>query len=400
MKYAVITLLLGTSLFFGRFYPEQFETAKMFVLLQFACIVLPFLNFKEHKKNIFMWALLAFCGSAILSTFLSLDFYVSLWGNPKSPMGWIEIAALIVVYAGMTEVTGSKKASISVIDVMLFCSFIVSAYAICQVTGHDFLQWTGTLERFGFTRPISTIGHPNFMAAYLGMLAPFFLWRIRNTYSKTWKLFLRITFLCSIASILLSLSRGIIIATVAGFAVYFFINRSSIKHFFAVCSALIALFAVFSLVSPQFRNASLNRFEAFFKPGDARIEYPATAIKIWERYPFFGAGTDNFEIAFQHQRSEHYWKIEPNGSPHKAHNDFLNLLATQGLVGATIGIAISIILLLMCYHSTSPFKAPAVAAIVSFYAAGLTSFMVIPTAVIFLISIALLNTKLDSLTDE
>jgi tetratricopeptide (TPR) repeat protein len=64
------------------------------------------------------------------------------------------------------------------------------------------------------------------------------------------------------------------------------------------------------------------------------------AWRLFREHPVVGTGLDTFQIAFADQRTAAYWNIEWNASPTRAHNEALNLLATQGVLG---GVAVLVL---------------------------------------------------------
>jgi tetratricopeptide (TPR) repeat protein len=69
------------------------------------------------------------------------------------------------------------------------------------------------------------------------------------------------------------------------------------------------------------------------------------AFNMFLDHPFFGVGLDAFRLAFMQYRPDTYWLREWGGTPTRAHNELLHILATQGALGAlavfilTFGIA-------------------------------------------------------------
>lgn len=370
---------------------EEFETSKAFVLVAFGCFAAPQINWRKAMTNRLATWFAVFTLSAAVSAFFSIDQHMSIFGNYKCRAGFLVIASCLVFYLAASEHLRNPLREHQVVDLVLLCSAIVAIYAIAQVMGYDFKKWTNTLVSNGYTRPISTFGHPNFMANYLAMTLPFALWRM--SYSRTWRRFFMYASLvmASIAAIWFSLSRGMCIAAFCGVLTYFFYKKVKPKEAFVFFCAATAIALITLAALPVFRTTATSRMASLLYPGPARIEYPKTAFEIWKHYPWIGVGTDAFEIGFQNQRSVRYWQVEPGGLPHKAHNDFLNVLATQGLFGGLAAIMFTITLVGRIRKSRSAYTAPAVSAIVVFYVAGLTSFAVIGTTILFLLCVVLLE---------
>jgi O-antigen ligase len=86
--------------------------------------------------------------------------------------------------------------------------------------------------------------------------------------------------------------------------------------------------------------ASLAQRVRQFGESASRQHIWRAAWDIFRDHPLVGAGLDTFQIAFADKRTVAYWNLEWNGSPTRAHNEGLNILATQGLLG---GLAILVL---------------------------------------------------------
>lgn len=392
MKAALFILIPATALLYYPLAFEEFETPKAYALVAFGCFALFTASLKPLKNDRIAQALLLFCVSAGLSTLFSVDWHMSLFGNAKCPMGLFVIMSYFAVYLAARAVLASEKSIERAIDIMLACAAVVAVYGISQALGFDFKQWSGTLKDHTYTRPMSTLGHPNFMANYLAMIAPFVLYRLETCKRRAVPIYgaLLVTI---IAAIVMSLSRGMILASMVGVVTYFVASKGKVRKAAYIMAAAIVIGAATFAAVPWFRADAITRMEAIVTPGPARQEYPKGAVRIWKQFPWFGSGTDTFEIGFRNQRTAYYWSIEKGGSPHRAHNDFLNVLATQGVFGALASVLLTLAIVLTARRSRSSLGAAAAAGIVVFYAAGLTSFTIIGTGTLFMIFLAILKTQ-------
>ncbi|HUO86558.1 MAG TPA: O-antigen ligase family protein [Thermoanaerobaculia bacterium] len=64
----------------------------------------------------------------------------------------------------------------------------------------------------------------------------------------------------------------------------------------------------------------------------ARMRVAAQSFELWQRYPLTGSGLGTFRDAFPAVQGENQW----TGAWHHAHNDWVELLVTAGLVGAVL----------------------------------------------------------------
>ncbi|MDA3792131.1 MAG: hypothetical protein PF545_00525, partial [Elusimicrobia bacterium] len=113
---------------------------------------------------------------------------------------------LIFIYAFNIE----KKDLYVICDIVILSAGIVSLYGIFQYIGLDPLGWKGNF----YPRIWSTLGNPNFLGAYIAMVLPVTIVKYFNDRKK-----ITLTiFAISAAALLLTSSRGGLIAAVAGSA--------------------------------------------------------------------------------------------------------------------------------------------------------------------------------------
>ncbi len=240
-------------------------------------------------------------------------------------------------------------------------------------------------------RVFATLGQPNWMAAYLDvvLLSVFgflFSGRSQSVFSlsdsgkpKTEKLnsdnrqqrtdnqgFIIYTCLSVLlfAALLFTKSRSGILGLFTGLAIFGFFQLKSLKNFWKVAAAFLITSAIFGLPFSQIEKFSLENFltnkPSTVNPGLGPQAEPRTAstqkgayidigisesgdirrivwqgaIKVWQRYPIFGSGVETFAYAYYQDRPvEHNMVSEWDFLYNKAHNEFLNILATTGTVG-------------------------------------------------------------------
>ena len=110
----------------------------------------------------------------------------------------------------------------------------------------------------------------------------------------------------------------------------------------------------------------------------------AASLRLFWQHPVFGVGLDAFQLAFARERTVDYWLVEWNGSPTKAHNELLHVLATQGLFGAvaalglTMGLAAALVRAVRRAEvANRPWLVAVAAGVAGFYVQNLVSFTVV-----------------------
>jgi O-antigen ligase len=281
------------------------------------------------------------CGvlSAIVSTAFSLSPRTSLQGALDSNMGLGSVLALAVLFAASRALCRGEAAAEQVCGAAAVGLGLSCAYALVQALGHDPVRWARTCDYGDWVRPSGTLGHPNYVAGHAVMVLPAVLWLIRRavtTGNKGRALAGTALAVASILTVLLSLSRGAWLAgalaglvLLAGWRI-----RVSGRRVLALAVVLLApCLLFFAGPDNRLKTALLGRArEHVSSPG--RWPIWKGAVRLFADRPCTGSGLDTFGLAWPGVRTPEYWEVEWGFMPVKAHNDFLQALATQGLPGA------------------------------------------------------------------
>ncbi|QQG43137.1 MAG: O-antigen ligase family protein [Candidatus Daviesbacteria bacterium] len=316
--------------------------------------------------------LLAFLGANILSTIFSIDLYTSVFGYySRSNGGLLSILSYFLLYFAL--VSNFTKADVpKFLKAGLAGGLAVSLWAIpehfgvspsCIILHGQFNAscWVQDVE----ARVFATLGQPNWLASYLSMLifpALYFLLTAKNKKA-------RITYYISVMIMYLAFtftySRGATLGFLIGLAVFFaplilaFHPKGGGGKLITIKPLLIVLL-VFLLINLVFGSA-ITRFQLsqFLSPtttptttqanssaqltqlenggtesGKIRLIVWQGAVDIFKHYPLFGSGVETFAyIYYQFRPPAHNLVSEWDFLYNKAHNEYLNYLATTGLVG-------------------------------------------------------------------
>ena len=334
-------------------------------------------NMLTQKRLIFKTTpldipLLLFLGANILSTFFSVDKHTSFWGYySRSNGGLLSLITYLILYwAFVSNMTASHIKTL--LKIGLVSGFIISLWGILEHFGispscvilRQELNASCWVQDVA-ARVFATLGQPNWMAAYLSMLifpALYFLLTSR----EKWK---RIMYFLSLITMYLSFtftySRGPTLGFLGGFAVFVLLwfTQKRFKEKIdsnKVESAKILLITILSLIAVNiFFGSALTSFRLvskFAAPSRPAITLPATsvtqlenggtesgqirfivwkgAIDIFKNNPIFGTGPETFAYSYyQYRPKEHNMTSEWDFLYNKAHNEYLNYLATTGIVG-------------------------------------------------------------------
>lgn len=308
---------------------ELFEFNKMLAVYFFTIIIASAWIIKcIHQRKIllcrtpFDLPLLLFLLSQILSTIFSIDRHTSVWGYySRFNGGLLSTISYITLYYAFVSNAVSVKNSLKVI---LSTATIVSLYAIAQHFGIDKHVWVQDVQN----RVFSTLGQPNWLAAYLiaviplsRWLAPLFLLTIYFTKSQS-----------GIAAALITLFLMF---------VFFVVKKRWLKIILILALLSSGLFYLksSSLISGNQAVIQAIEQENLTRAGGSssllirRVVWQG-AIDIWKHYPLFGSGVETFAYSYYNFRpASHNLLSEWDFLYNKAHNEFLNFLATTGAFG-------------------------------------------------------------------
>jgi O-antigen ligase len=237
---------------------------------------------------------------------------------------------------GLTRLVGLMEAT----------SVVVAAYGISQYCGWNPLPWTRTIEG----RAFSSLGHPNFLAAYLVLIIPVAVARMATSAaaSRAWGLHLAVVGVDAL-SLLLTFSRsgwlGLSVAAacfgwlhVRGGAANSLVRRG--RWVAGVVVAGLALFMLTAFLDPHgwFSYSPLEPIHSFLRGKSATAQ---VRIAIWNgalhairTRPWLGYGPETFRLSFPPvypSALSLYGGVTAAGD--HAHNEWLDWGLSTGLLG-------------------------------------------------------------------
>ncbi len=311
---------------------ELFEFNKMLAVYAFTLIIggAWIIECLRQRKLLFSRTpfdipLLLFLASQILSTIFSIDPHTSIWGYYSRFHGGLlsTVSYLTLYWAYAAFMTGKTK---KVIAVILSTGLIVSLYGIAERLGIDKHIWVQDVQN----RVFSTLGQPNWLAAYLVMLIPLALAQ-KSKLGYFYSLIFIIT-------LFFTKSRSGFLGLGAALVVFCFLRWTKLTLFFIACILIFLISGRQYLPQLQPTGGLANETPAISTGGssssDIRNVVWQGAIDIWKHYPVFGSGVETFAYTYYNFRpAEHNLLSEWDYLYNKAHNEFLNFLATTGAFG-------------------------------------------------------------------
>lgn len=353
------TLFFVSPLILWPYTSEVFEFNKMMfvylitVLISTFWIIKSLINKKfDIVKTPLDFPIILFLVSQIISTIISINPHTSLWGYYSRFHGGLmsTISYIILFYALVTHFSGETKAIKNIIIAILSSAAFVSIYAVLEHFGIDKNVWVQDVQN----RVFSTLGQPNWLSAFLVALLPLSLFQIISSEKNNKRvLYLSLSLLFFVAILFTKSQSGIAATAVVLLLFFIIISIQKKKSWLILLLIPLAIFA-YEAKGDYIRQtfASLNKINPFFsntldiinKENKTRIGGSDSmsirrvvwegAIKLGLKYPLFGTGVETFGYSYYWVRpATHNLTSESEFLYNKAHNEYLNFLATTGFFG-------------------------------------------------------------------
>lgn len=398
IKICFYLLFLLTPLIFTRYTSELFEFNKMMFVYTLTTIITAswLVRMISQQKFIFRRTILdipigLFLLSQIISTITSIDVHTSIWGYYSRSNGGLlsVISYILLFYAFISNIP--KDSVLKLLNAAIISGVLVSIYSIpehfglspsCVLLTGEFSAscWVQDVQ----ARVFGTIGQPNWLAALLAMLifpAIYFALTSKTKLSAIlYTLYAALMYL----AFTFTYSRGATLGLISGFAVFSFaliiISLTNLKSSISIHKSnsfnqlkmlgiilltfvLINIYFGSALTSFKLENTHIAARPSIIQqaPSGTQLENGGTesgqirlivwkgAIDIFKAYPIFGSGVETFAYAYYMFRPmEHNNVSEWDFLYNKAHNEYLNYLATTGIFGFFSYLAIILTFIVFC----------------------------------------------------
>jgi O-antigen ligase len=414
--YSYAALFFFVPLIFTPWNYELFEFNKMVLVYLLTTVItwawlMKTLEQKKLSFNLSFWdiPLIIFLISQILATIFSIDPHTSIFGYYSRLHGGLlsTIAYLLLYWGLVNNITKQNKKRL--INFGLAGGILVSVYGIAQHFGIDKHFWVQDVQK----RIFSTLGQPNWLAAYLNILIFIVLAKFNKNKFSVRPLILVIVFY---TTLLFTKSRSGFIGFALPFLLWLGVNgyknyqtpkKQKLKKLGIVAGTIFGLSLIIGLpfsLNPKTLFKKLN----FSFLSDVQVEQTTVkkqevpeglnitpssdirkivwqgAIKLWKKYPLLGTGVETFAYSYYWTRPKaHNLTSEWDFLYNKAHNEYLNFAATSGTIGLLAYLFLPISLFIYLYKNKSQ---PATLLIYPFISILITNFFgfsVVPVAIFF-----------------
>ena len=407
IKFLYLILLFLTPIIFCPLTSELFEFPKIIFLYAVTAIIVglhltnalskrvPLLRFSSLN-----FPLILFFLSQCAATIFSIDRHTSIFGYySRFNGGLVSILCYTLLYLILIVYIDDKFRQ-NIIKTSLFSGFIVALYGLAQHFGIDSHYWVQDVQ----SRVFSTLGQPNWLAAYLCLLIPFSLFQLiqsKNLINRF--LFTGFSITYFICLLFTKSKTGLIASAISLFVFFlFYITKEKTKKSISISISTAIIVLILSLTinnpikdiffkttnpAPVTPNSTIN-----ITPSEnIRKLVWQGAFELWLRYPFFGTGTETFAYSYYWTRpAAHNLTSEWDFLYNKAHNEYLNYLATTGTFGILSYLVFIIFVLILFLKKQTFLSFTLLASYISILITNATGFSVVITSIYFFILPALI----------
>lgn len=401
INFFFLVLFFFTPLIFTFFNSELFELPKMYFvyLVTIIIVTLHLINWslgkvQLYKKTFLNIPIFLFLISQIISTFISIDHHTSFFGYySRLNGGLLSSISFIALYFVLSNYI-NQEFNNKIINTIFISGLLVSIYGIAEHFGIDKNLWVQDVQ----SRVFSSLGQPNWLAAFLVILIPFSLHQSIEKFSQK-KYFLSTiynqTTIIYFLTLLFTKSKSGIIACISSLFIYFIFKLFSdiknkkisinLKSYFIFFILIILSLLISNPVKDKLfpKKATINDLSSnnlLITPSeDIRKIVWKGAFDLWKQYPFFGTGVETFAYSYYWTRPvEHNLTSEWEFLYNKAHNEYLNFLATTGIIGFSTYLFLIITILIVTFK----YK-PTFCAVLALLITNLVGFSVVTTSLLF-----------------
>ncbi len=272
----------------------------------------------------------------------ALAWYGSNWRRMGVLTEWATLlaAAWVAQYA-----VSSRQRLLWLLRAISAAGFLASLYGVAQ-----YLGWDPVLPRdaygvgegiYRIVRPPGTLGHSDYFAAFL--VWPVFAASALSIYEQArgWKWFAAISAVAGAIAIVLSGSRGALLALIFGAVVRVMLKRPPARLVAACSLAVIVSFAVFYISPAGERLRARVHWIGEDAAGGARLLLWRDSVTMAAAKPLIGYGPEAFSADFPKFESVALARAYPDFYHESPHNLPLDVLTSEGLFGLlALGVAI------------------------------------------------------------
>jgi len=362
IKTTLVLLVILLPLYFDKSLVGIYDISKATVLWIGAVFILgcwvSLVSFGKGSlpKNILIFSLFAWAIVNILATIFSESLLISIFGFYKRYNGLLTHLSYTIIALSLATF-GDREFLKKIIKIAIVVGTISAIYGIMQYSGTDYFF----PERPGGGRVISFMGNPIFSSCYLIMTLFLALGFYFYSEDRLWVWIYGACFSVTYISFFMMQTRGTFLGFAVAYLIFFigflFSKRKRIKRFW-ISLIIVAIITISSNLS---ESSTLGRFakEFLFQKSkvkneeietnlpEKKVEVKGSAkvrLCIWKdiarnlsKKPLLGTGPDTMAISYPKYRSlETVRTVGAYLTAESSHNEFLDIVAQKGILGALI----------------------------------------------------------------
>ena len=318
----------------------------------------------EYKPIPVLIPLVACAGSAVLSTLFSTAPHLSLFGDPlreESISTLLAYGALTFLFSQFIE---TEEQCHSLLKGLIVAAMLISLNGIANYWDYYLIQQRVPFSSYLGSGVGSTIGNPNFLGKYLVLILPLCVAYYCTSPSRVAAFSYAVALLTCLTALLLTFTRSSWLAFFVGLIIFFLLAGRELfrKYGKQITGAFLIICVILSIF---FWVRVPNREKSFFDVVQKKISTSfdfgkgtgvATRLFVWRKTigiiqerPFFGFGPDAHSKAMEGFNLEYClkfnnWSVRKRGDRRvirfsgltlldRAHNNYLDIAISQGLVG-------------------------------------------------------------------
>ena len=327
----------------------------------------------KMKLNFISYSVLAILFTQILATIFSINPYTSFWGYYSRFHGGLltTICYTIIYFSALKWL--NKKSTQKLIKISVGTAFFISLYAIFEHFGIDKNLWIQDVQN----RVFSTLGQPNWLAAYLIPNIFLTMYISQNTRARHASPLHSFVFIILFIALLFTKSRSGFLAFISSYLIYWLLlvrstlslpkgqfNFAKIKQQLFLISSFLFLvsFIIGTPISPSLSSYFTRMIPVNSTPqgtvldsggtesGDIRKIVWEGALRLIVKHPLIGTGPETFAYTYYWERPlAHNLTSEWDFLYNKAHNEYLNIAAGAGLIGLIAYLAFHLAILVTSF---------------------------------------------------
>ena len=280
-----------------------------------------------EKKSWKSWAPpVLFLTIMLIMALITDQKYTAFFGNYGRNNGWFQYLGLTALFL-LTAFSFNFATLTKFYNLLAVIGVIVAFYGFLQYEGIDLLDYTDA----GLP-VIATLGNSNFASSFMGFAAIALLWKITDLKAIWLKIILAVVLIAQTYVIYVSQSsQGLFILLIGA------LTFIGIKFFTSTKKFGITYFSAFGAASflgllGLFQIGPLTKF-VYQASTTYRGDYYRAAWEMFKSHPFTGVGIDRYGEYYRTYRDiDAALRLGPSSVANYAHNAFLQLLATGGII--------------------------------------------------------------------